>query len=395
MHAQRLNCQRHLEGRCRSCQLIMVDHSGQLAHKQRQLTQALADLPGATTAQVLAAIPSALGGYRNKAKMAVSGKPGRLCLGLHQLGQAGVDLVGCPLYPLTMQRALERLRGLFDALGIPPYDIERRDGELKFLLLTQAWPDEALQLRIVLRSKLWLKRIVDALQSWQESLPSLQVISVNLQPKPMAVLEGDEEIVLTEQRWMSIPINRFRLQFGVRSFLQTNPMVAARLYAQVAEWVTELAPQRVWDLYCGIGGFAFHAALSGTSVLGIERSAEAIEAAQESLRRNPMASDDAPSLGPLRFRSADADSVLALDERPDLVIVNPPRRGLGPELCRFLNDSDCRWLVYSSCQLDSLRRDLTLLPAFELRRWQLYDMFPHTPHFETLVLLERRDLGHP
>jgi 23S rRNA (uracil747-C5)-methyltransferase len=390
MHLKRLNCQRHRAGLCRSCGEITVDHGLQLAQKQALLAQALGEWPGAATAMALAPVASALGNFRNKAKMAVSGKPGRVCLGLNQLGQPGVDLIGCPLYPASLQGALDQLRRLTDALGIPPYSIEQRDGELKFLLLTQAWPDDALQLRIVLRSKRWLDRIVEALPSWQQVLPALQVVSVNLQPKPMAVFEGDEEILLTAQRWMCIPINRFRLQFGVRSFLQTNPAVAARLYAQVAGWVAELGPERVWDLYCGIGGFAFHAALSGASVLGIERSREAIEAANQSLRQGALEETSAASLGPLRFVSTDASSVLTLSERADLVIVNPPRRGLGPELGRFLNDSDCRWLIYSSCQLDSLRRDLACLPAFELRRWQLYDMFPHTPHFETLVLLGRR-----
>jgi 23S rRNA (uracil747-C5)-methyltransferase len=384
-----LRCERYQDGRCRSCDLITVEHTLQLADKQSAIAEALTECSGASTAQPLAAVASALAGFRNKAKMAVSGRAGAICLGLYQLGQAGVDLVECPLYPNSLRLALARLREAFNELGIPPYDIDRRAGELKFLLLTQAWPDDALQLRIVLRSRLWVDRIKRALPDWQGMLPALQVVSVNLQPTPMAVLEGEEEIVLTEQRWMSIPVNQFRLQFGVRSFLQTNPAVAARLYAQVGEWVRQLAPNRVWDLYCGIGGFAFHAALSGASVLGIERSAEAVEAAGESLRRGVLAMKDSARLGPLTFRSADADSVSSISERPDLVIVNPPRRGLGRALCRFLNDADCRWLVYSSCQLDSLRQDLRLLSNFHLRRWQLYDMFPHTAHFETLVLLER------
>lgn len=389
MHSPRLDCERHRQGSCRSCGLLGIGYPEQLARKHAAIADALTDLPGAGSALTLAPVASALGAFRNKAKMAVSGKPGRLCLGLNQLGQAAVDLVGCPLYPALLQRALTHLQAAFDDLGIPPYDIERRSGELKFLLLTQSWPDDTLQLRIVLRSRRWLERIAAALTGLQQALPTLEVVSLNLQPTPMAVFEGDEEIVLTTQRWMSIPINQFRLQFGVRSFLQTNPAVAARLYAQVADWVAELAPTRVWDLYCGIGGFAFHAALSGASVLGIERSAEAIEAATESLRRGALARADSAILGPMRFRSADASSVLDSDERPELVIVNPPRRGLGAPLCGFLNDSDCHWLIYSSCQLDSLRRDLQLLPRFQVRRWQLYDMFAHTAHFETLVLLER------
>ena len=384
MHGSaRLYCPQFADGSCRSCSELPTPLGEQ---RSRKLAQAAAVF-GTEVAQ-LTPVSGPAEGFRNKAKMAAGGHAGRLTLGLNGLQQLAVDLCDCPLYPRSMRQALGVIRRWLNTLGIPPYDLSSRQGELKFVLLTEATPDRALQLRLVLRSLDWLPQIRAALATWQADWPDLQVVSVNLQPEPMAVLEGEQETLLTTQRWLGVPCGRFRLQFGVRSFLQTNPVVAGELYAQAGRWIDELAPTSVLDLYCGIGGFAFHASAAGRKVRGIELSAEAIEGANESLRLAQSDPDLARATAQLSFACADA-TVSELGSA-DLVVVNPPRRGLGKSLCSALSGSDCRWLIYSSCHLPSLQRDLADLSVFQPQRWQLFDMFPHTTHFETLVLLQRR-----
>lgn len=383
---ERLHCHHHAARRCTSCSLLEHALAMQLAHK-RAIAAALLERTGAVELAPLASAPA---GFRNKAKMAVAGHAGRLSLGLYGLQQAPLDLCDCPLYPRAMQDALRQIRSLLEALGIPPYDIQSRNGELKFALLTRASPEAALQLRLVLRSEAWIERIAAALPDWQSQLPELRVLSANLQPLPAAILEGDQEQLLSRERWLQVPINDWRLCFGARSFLQTNPAVAAGLYEQAAEWINELAPTRVWDLYCGVGGFAFHATAPGRTVEGIELSVEAIAAANESLRLARLDPSLAERCARLRFRQGDATRILPALDAADLAIVNPPRRGLGAVLCQALQDSDCRWLLYSSCQLETLARDLQRLPGFRPVRWRVFDMFPHVAHFETLLLLQRR-----
>ncbi len=151
------------------------------------------------------------------------------------------------------------------------------------------------------------------------------------------------------------------------------------------------------DLYCGVGGFALHAAVLGeaapTRVIGIEVSPEAVASAEHTAlrpgRRSWPAARSPSGVG-------DATDVAALDltdvaaPHETLVVVNPPRRGVGPELASWLEESGAGQVIYSSCNVDSLARDLARLPSYGARHARLFDMFPQTAHHEVMVLLQRR-----
>src|SRR5690606_34082061 len=156
--------------------------------------------------------------------------------------------------------------------------------------------------------------------------------------------------------------------------------IAAGLYRQAREWVDELSPASVWDLYCGVGGFALHAAAPGRAVLGIETSAPAVESARLSAAQ--------AGLVDVAFAVGDATRMTA-ERSPEVVIVNPPRRGIGAELCAVLDASDARAVIYSSCNAESLARDLAAMPSLRARRIRVFDMFPQTTHYEVMVLLTR------
>src|SRR5215207_3062231 len=113
-----------------------------------------------------------------------------------------------------------------------------------------------------------------------ETLPGLRVVTLNIQPAHAAVLEGEREVVLTGEATLPMQVNGITLHLGLRSFFQTNTDVAAALYRTARAWVDELAPTSVFDLYCGVGGFALHLAAPGRAVTGIEISADAVTAAE-------------------------------------------------------------------------------------------------------------------
>ena len=144
----------------------------------------------------------------------------------------------------------------------------------------------------------------------------------------------------------------------------------------------EVAPRTVWDLYCGVGGFALTTAAPGREVVGVEVSEEAVRSATASAERLGVADR-------VRFVPGDATAYAAAHEAPDLVVVNPPRRGLGAELAGWLETSGVEHVVYSSCNAESLARDLAAMPSLRPVRARLLDMFPHTPHHEVLTLLRR------
>jgi 23S rRNA (uracil747-C5)-methyltransferase len=374
-----MQCSYFAAGRCRSCSELATPYDVQLAAKVARCRTALASHPGVDW---LPPVASTETGFRNKAKMVVAGTIEAPTLGILDPAGQGVDLSDCPLYPPALAAAFAPLARFITLARIAPYDVAARRGELKYLLLTLAAHSGELMLRFVLRSQEPLQRIRKLLPGLQAELPQLAVVSANLQPEHKAVLEGDTEILLTAQDRLTMKLNGIPLHLRPQSFFQTNDAVAARLYAQARDWVDAIDPSALWDLFCGVGGFALHCADGRRAVTGIEVSGEAIASAELSRAELGLAN--------VAFRALDAtDFALGQTSVPPLVIVNPPRRGIGEALARFLDASPARHVVYSSCNADSMARDLAAMPSFRLLHAGVFDMFPHTTHYEVLGLLER------
>ena len=375
-----MHCDAYATGRCASCSEIAVPYPQQLATKQRHARELLAAFP---EIQWLEPLASTEAGFRNKAKMVVGGSVDAPTLGILDTNGAGVDLSECPLYPAAIREVFPALVRFIVTARIPPYDVPARRGELKYLLLTLDEATGTLMLRFVLRSTESLSRIRKHLPALLEEVPALRVISANLQPAHAALLEGEEEIPLTPNESLPMRVNGFTLHLRPRSFFQTNTALAEAMYRQAREWVDEAAPSSLWDLYCGVGGFALHCADGKRETLGIEIAPEAIASA--------IRSRDEIGVANLHFQVGDA-TAFARDaaQQSELVIVNPPRRGIGTELARVLDEGDARWVVYSSCNAASLARDLVAMPHFSPIRARLFDLFPHTTHYEVMCLLRRR-----
>ena len=391
----------------------------QLAAKQGAVAQRLGPhVPDGAWEPPVASAPLR---FRGKAKMAVSGTASAPVLGLADRWGGAVDLRSCPLHAPAIEEALPVLACFIGEAGLEPYSIPGRRGELKHLLVT-ASPDGDLMVRFVLRSDRLVGRLRD--------LPMLAVASANIQPVHQAILEGAEEIVLTEEdrllMRLSLPESagvpeasglpgeaapsggrgaaargELALYLPTRSFFQTNTAVAEALYATARDWAAD-APagtgpmRRAWDLFCGVGGFALALAGAasgeerspGPSVLGVEISASAIDGARASAALAGLSAEQA------RFEAGDArvldpSAARGLGGLPDLLVVNPPRRGIGEELAGRIEASGVARVLYSSCNPASLAADLGRMPSLRVRRARLFDMFPHTPHAEVLVELVR------
>lgn len=369
--ARDLDCAYFDAWRCRSCTLLETPYARQLADQQARIEALLPEMPWD------APHASAVEGFRNKAKMAVAGTLESPTLGILAADGTGIDLQVCPLHEQPIVEAMPALEQLVRDARVTPYDVPSRRGELKHLILT-ASPDGELALRIVLRSTESLARIRKRL-GVLDALPLVSV-SVNLQPEHKAVLEGADELLLAGDGVLVMRVNGIGLRLRPRSFFQTNTAVAAALYRQATDWIDAADPASLLDLYCGVGGFALHAARAGRPVAGVEVTREAIDAARESAQA--MGADASFTVG-------DATSVdLAGAGAPELVVVNPPRRGIG-ELAGRLDASAVQRVLYSSCNPVSLARDLAAMPGFAPVRGRVFDMFPHTEHAEVLVELQR------
>ncbi|WP_171966281.1 23S rRNA (uracil(747)-C(5))-methyltransferase RlmC [Cronobacter sakazakii] len=374
-----MHCALYDAGRCRSCQWIEQPLDTQLAAKMTDLQTLLAGLPVGEWGAPVSGPELA---FRNKAKMVVSGSVEKPLLGMLHRDGTPVDLTECPLYPTSFYAVFAALKPFIARAGLTPYNVARKRGELKYLLLTQSTLDGGLMLRFVLRSKEKLEQLRAALPGLLAELPQLKVVTANIQPVHMAIMEGDEEIWLTQQQALAESFNGVPLWIRPQSFFQTNPTVASALYATARDWVRALPVNHMWDLFCGVGGFGLHCATLEMTLTGIEIAPEAIASAR--------ASAQALGLRNVHFQALDStDFATGQQAVPDLVLVNPPRRGIGKALCEYLSHMAPRYIIYSSCNAQTMAKDIRELPGYRIARVQLFDMFPHTAHYEVLTLLVR------
>lgn len=429
-------CQLHDASLCRSCPNLDLPLAQQLQLKQSAVQATLA---GQVDARAwLEPFASAPSHFRNKAKLAVSGTTQAPVLGLVDRFDNGTDLTSCPLHVNEIKAALAPLTRAITRMGLQPYSIVKRRGELKHVLVT-ASANGQLMVRFVLRSTAQLPAIRKGAPRLQSELPGLRVLSVNIQPRPAAILEGEREIILSQDSTLDMPLylpelgtdgvvvnnkkSVLPLVLPPQSFFQTNSDVAAGLYAQARAWARDYAAggaltgveaeregaggqagalagqpgaggahpevaqnnQSIWDLYCGVGGFALALARPGVQVLGVEVSAPAIDGARAAAAQLGLTSPQ------VRFEAGDASVLDASGQvyghdKPDLLVVNPPRRGIG-ELAASIEGSGIKRVLYSSCNPASLAKDLEVMSSYRVRRARLFDMFPNTNHAEVLVEL--------
>lgn len=380
-----MECCYYKQKQCLSCQWLDKSYTKQLADKQHILINKLApfQIPA-----IYEPIASSVEGFRNKAKMVVTGTVEKPILGIINHQNEPLDLCECPLYPQPLQQALIKIRQYIKLAGLAPYNINKKKGELKFVIVT--YEHSRFMVRFILRSHNRIARIQETLAILQQLIPQIVVISVNIQPKHAAILEGEEEIILTDEQWLPIVVNQIPLFIRPQSFFQTNTLVAAQLYRVAANWVQEIQHQsghlkHIWDLFCGVGGFGLHCVQSGMRLTGIEISHEAIECAKKSAHLLNLTTTD--------FRSLDStEFALTQQDIPDFVLVNPPRRGMGDVLAQYLQQVGPKYILYSSCNIDSLVSDLVILSDYQVIKAQLFDMFPYTAHVETMVLLQQRNM---
>ena len=390
-----LNCQHFTQQQCRSCQWLEKDLSEQIFLKEEALKRLISPFILQNQTELLPPVMSEISHFRNKAKMVVSGSVERPILGLlkdQNDPQSGVDLTDCPLYAKGIETLFPILKDFIGRAGLVPYNIAKKKGELKYILITQSQANQSIMLRFVLRSTQKQPLVERELPALLAKLPANSVISLNIQPQHAAILEGETEIFLTEQTTIEENFNDIPLFIRPQGFFQTNPLVASQLYKTAQEWVKNLPIQHFWDLFCGVGGFGLHCAYvlqeknPTVSLKGIEISTSAIASATKSAEKLGLDNVSFASLDSAQFAiHADKEQ-----SQPDLVIVNPPRRGIGQALSEYLNELAPPYLIYSSCNAQTMAKDFEVLTNYALCKVQLFDMFPHTAHYEVLTLLVKK-----
>ena len=371
---------------CRSCELLDRSYAETLTLKEEKLKSLF---PGVTRfLKPTVGLKDKVSGSRNKAKLAAfAADASDIQFGFYdgQLNFKGLE--SCPLHMQGLNELLPVLKKKLLEYNILPYSLIEKKGELKYLILSKGQGHNDLLVRFVLRSKESLDRLKKMSKVLQTEIPEIKVVTANFQPEHKAILEGEEEIVISDVKNIVHQFDGISLNLGPRSFFQVTPEIAGQLYGAVGKLVKENHIKSFLDLFCGVGAFSFFAAQNCPDVYGVEISKEAIACAESSIKDNQVA-------GKIKFEALDVEEFLkAKRDKYDAILVNPPRRGLNPSIIRNILENDPRVIIYSSCNVDTLARDFELLKVhYDISHAQIFDMFPYTEHFETLIYLNRKDV---
>lgn len=375
-------------GECGGCQLQHLRYEEQLAWKAAYVRECLRRIGGLHDVPVQACLGmDHPWGYRNKAQYPVARVDGGVVLGFYRKGSHEVvAATGCLVqHPLSRQAA-EAARQAVADLGIPPYDESTHQGVIRHVLCRVSFSSQRVLVTFVTRTPR-IPREAALVETLRTSVPNLAGITQNINPRPGNVILGERNRLLWGEDVLCERILDLELCYSAPAFFQVNPVQTEVLYRQVLAYAALKGDEHVVDAYCGIGSITLPLARRAGRVTGIE----VVEAAVRDARRN-AARNGIPNV---TFLAGEAEAILpervAAGERPDVVVVDPPRKGCGrPLLDAILAVRPAR-VVYVSCNPATLARDLRILVdgGYQVREVQPVDMFPQTAHVEAVALLTR------
>lgn len=370
-------------GACGGCQLRHMDYATELAFKRQKVSDALTRIGGLAVdvPPVLGAAET--GGYRNKAQFPVG--PGPRVGFYRERSHQVVDVDGCALQSPAANSLAAALRGWMKEFGVPAYDEKNREGLVRHLFVRSNAAGDCLAAVVVNGSALPHEdALVDALRA---AAPSLAGVVLNENRRDTNVVFGPGWRTLWGADTLADTLRGVAFRLSVPAFYQVNHAQTEVLYALGSEFAALTGTETLLDLYCGTGTIGLTMAGRCKSLLGAEIVPQAVEDAKENAVRN--------GVNNARFLCADAAAVAAelarTGEAIDVAVVDPPRKGLAPQVVESLLQIAPRRIVYVSCDPATLARDLKLLSAaYTVERVQAVDLFPRTFHVETVVKLERK-----
>ena len=324
--------------------------------------------------------------YRNKVQLPVAqGKQG-LSIGYFRPRSHDVlDVKDCPLQPLAVTRLREAFKAWMEQWSVPAYDESTCQGLIRHLYVRTNQAGQSLCCVVANGKKLpQVSELVEALCKVE---PGLIGLVLNINQADTNVILGPEYRTLWGQDFLEETLCGMTFRLSVPSFFQINWAQTQRLYAQAVDFASLTGQETVLDLYCGIGTISLALAQTTGQVIGAEIVPQAIEDAKANAARNKVNNT--------RFFCGDAGSVAAQlareGVRPQVICVDPPRKGLAPEVPAILASMAPERIVYVSCDPATLARDAKRLEELGYRavKVQAVDLFPRTAHVETVLLLVR------
>lgn len=385
--SQRIPAPCPVAGVCGGCAWQHLSAPLQNGSKASFLREALRRIGGVAEPPVDGVIQAPRGGfhYRNKAQVPVALAPdGSLRLGYYREGTHDVVALpedGCRILMPAVDEALRFVRSHLAGLGLRPYDQRKEEGTLRHVMVRANSRGQAM-LVLVTRQALPPEAAAKA-AAW---LGQAGIVSVqhNLQAHSGNVVMGERSELIAGLPELEEELDGLKFRLSATSFFQVNPSQTQALLDVLKGIRPWAAGEKVLELYCGIGTLSLPLGRMGLRLHGVESHPAAVADAR--------ANAQAQKLDQLSFEVQDAGRALqALPFQPQVLLLDPPRKGLDPAALSALKGVAIPEIVYVSCDPASLARDVKALGAlgYSLKRCQGVDLFPQTAHVESVNLLQR------
>ena len=384
---------------CGGCTYQTVPYEEQLKIKERQV-RALLDpvLPEGYNFEGIKGSPLTRA-YRNKMEFSFGDefKDGPMTLGMHKRSSF-YDMDQCVLVHPDCCKILKATLDYFTEQGATFYKKMAHVGYLRHLLVRRGVKTGEILVDLVTSTQTegtWKSEVneEELLEGWKEKLLTLDLEGtfagiLHTENDSLAdVVQSDRTVILYGQDFFMEELLGLKFKITPFSFFQTNSLGAEVLYETAREYIGDTKGRKVFDLYSGTGTIAQILAPAAEHVTGVEIVEEAVEAAKINAQRNGLTNCD--------FIAGDVLKVLdTLEERPDLIVLDPPRDGIHPKALPKIIKYGVDHMVYISCKPTSLARDLVVLQAggYTAKRICCVDMFPATTGIETVVLLSKGEV---
>ena len=379
-----------LAGRCGGCQYRHMTYKEELRAKRQRVQDALTRVGG-----VSLELPQVLGAedplrYRNKVQFPVAQEKRGLAVGYYRARSHDVlDVADCLLQPEAVTTLRRAFKGWMERYRIPAYDEGTRQGLIRHLYVRTNQAGEALC--CVVANGARLPHAPELVQALRQAVPALAGLVLNTNTKDTNVILGPNYRIIWGRDFLEERLCGMTFRLSVPSFFQINRAQTERLYAQALEFAGLTGRETVLDLYCGIGTISLALAQRAGQVIGAEIVPEAVQDAQANAARNRVPN--------ARFLCGDAGEaafqLAAEGVRPQVICVDPPRKGLAPEVPEILASMAPERIVYVSCDPATLARDVKRFGelGYPAVKAQAVDLFPRTAHVETVVLLSKGEIN--
>jgi 23S rRNA (uracil1939-C5)-methyltransferase len=373
---------------CIGCPFINLPYPEQLVRKQARVADAFGKFDSLNKIEIPAVVPSPRRlGYRARVKLVVRKNSGAIATGLYVPQTHRVmDISSCPVHPRRVNQVLEYLKSRASELGMAPYDERDDSGDLRYIDFRYSFARQEVSVTLVSRHPV-LPEGEKLARALQRKFSFVTGVILNINENRGNVIWGQVNRMLSGRESLMEQIGGLKLVYPAGVFSQSNPNTAQKLYDRVNQLAELTGKEAVLDLYCGVGPISLNLAPGARQVWGIDDNEAGIITAKQNARRN--------GVGNCRFFAGDAaakiEELRAQLSGVDLIVMNPPRKGLQPAALAAVLELRASTMIYVSCEPASLARDLDKLVAagYRIQAVQPFDMFPQTEQVETVVQLAR------